>query len=78
MLYTHVAECIIFYTASVWYNGKVVAARRLLIIQRDLLLCVTECYNTVSNQALQVLSLVLPLDLRAAMERELHSPIQVR
>lgn len=44
-------------------------ANRLVRMQRGLLLCVTKFYATVSTDVLHVLSGVLPLDLRAELER---------
>lgn len=70
ILYALVAERIILYAAPIWYKGKLVLANRLQNIQRDIFLCVTKCFKTVSTYALNVFDWVLPLDQRAEMDQD--------
>lgn len=69
-LYSTIVERIVLYAVPVWYNCKVVLAKRLQSLQRSLLLWVTKCYKTVSTDALKVLAGVLPLDVRAEIYRD--------
>ena len=66
------------YAASNWYNDRRVINDRLLSIQRDLPFGVTKIYGTASTDALTILSGVLPLDLRASLERDYISLTQKR
>ncbi|XP_035212048.1 ribonuclease H-like [Stegodyphus dumicola] len=44
--------------------------QKLSQIQRSVLLCITKCYSTSPTSALQVLSGLMPLDIKAEMERK--------
>lgn len=63
-----VAKRIILHAALMWYSKKVALCRRRLRIEQGLLLWVTKCYNTVSADALNFLSGILPMGLRAELE----------
>lgn len=69
----------ILYAASIWYNDIVKLAGILLSIQGDhLLICVTKCYLTISTDSLDIMAGILPLDLRAGMNKGLAAFVRCR
>ena len=58
------------YAASIWYNDHRVINQRLQSMQKDLLLGISKCYGTTPMDVLIILSGVLPLNLRAGLERD--------
>ena len=62
--YHAVSEKQLTYAAASWYTSPTCHLKRKLIsIQRILLLQITRAYRSVSNQALSVISGILPIDL---------------
>lgn len=62
-IYLRATEKMTLYGGINWYKGTVRMTTKLAQIQRRSLIGVTKCYNTVSNETLQVLSGCIPLDL---------------
>ncbi|GBM24927.1 Putative protein in type-1 retrotransposable element R1DM [Araneus ventricosus] len=73
-IYLTILERIILYGVEIWYKVKM--NMKLLQIQRYPLLSITRTYKTTSNEALQVLSGCIPLDLKAQMLVEIDSKIR--
>lgn len=67
--YMIVSVPLVTYAAVVWFSnvGKVAFKRKLISLQRFMLLTITRCCRTVSSEALQVMAGKLPLDLVVAL-----------
>ncbi|GBM70354.1 Putative protein in type-1 retrotransposable element R1DM [Araneus ventricosus] len=66
-IYLTILERIILYGVEIWYLDRVKMNTKLLQIQRYPLLSITKAYRTTSNEALQILSGCIPIDLKAQM-----------
>ncbi|GBL95363.1 Putative protein in type-1 retrotransposable element R1DM [Araneus ventricosus] len=75
-IYQTILEKIILYGVEIWYRDGTKMNMKLLQIQRYPLLSITKAYKTTSNEALQVLSGCLPIDLRAQMTCEMDSKLR--
>ncbi|XP_035204469.1 uncharacterized protein LOC118179409 [Stegodyphus dumicola] len=71
-------ERMILYGCPIWHTGTARQKQKLLQIQRGALLSITKAYATTPTSALQVLSGILPLDLRAEMERQMYRLIHFK
>jgi ribonuclease HI len=63
-IYLMVIEPALIYGSSAWFDGTVKMNKNLESAQRTPLLRICNCFSTASTEALQVLSGVLPIDLR--------------
>ncbi|GBM59456.1 Putative protein in type-1 retrotransposable element R1DM [Araneus ventricosus] len=70
-VYLTILERIILYGVEIWYRNIVKMNMKLLQIQRYALLSITKAYRTTLNEALQILSGCIPIDLKAQMLLEL-------
>ncbi|GBL98946.1 hypothetical protein AVEN_227470-1 [Araneus ventricosus] len=75
-VYLTILERIILYGVEIWYKDRVKMNMKLLQIRRYPLLSITRTYKTTSNEALQILSGCLPIDLKAQMDVEIDSKIR--
>ncbi|GBN32880.1 Putative protein in type-1 retrotransposable element R1DM [Araneus ventricosus] len=75
-IYQTILEKIILYGVEIWYRDGTKMNMKLLQIQRYPLLSITKAYKTTSNEALQVLSGCLPIDLKAQMICEIDSKLR--
>ncbi|GBO11477.1 Putative protein in type-1 retrotransposable element R1DM [Araneus ventricosus] len=75
-IYLSILERIILYGVEIWYRDRVKMNAKLLQIQRYPLLSITKAYRTTSNEALQILSGCVPIDLKAQMIVEMDSNIR--
>ncbi|GBN40983.1 hypothetical protein AVEN_71266-1 [Araneus ventricosus] len=66
-IYLSTLERIILYGVEIWHRDRVKMNTKLLQIQRYPLLSITKAYRTTSNEALQILSGCVPIDLKAQM-----------
>ncbi|XP_035213931.1 uncharacterized protein LOC118187764 [Stegodyphus dumicola] len=62
----------ILYGCPIWHTGTARQKQKLLQLQRGAFLSITKAYATTPTSALQVLSGILPLDLRAEMEKQAY------
>lgn len=72
-IYTRGIERIITYGAPVWYKNTVVVQKKLKAIQRIPLITITKSYRTVSNNALNALASITPIQHRIEKEVELYN-----
>jgi ribonuclease HI len=63
-IYNMVIVPVMTYGCSAWFQNSAECCKKLLTLQRVPLLRITNCFRTVSNEALPVLAGVVPLDLR--------------
>ncbi|GBN08431.1 hypothetical protein AVEN_128653-1 [Araneus ventricosus] len=70
-VYQAILERIILYGVELWYRNGIKMNMKLLQILRYPPLSITKAYRTTSNEALQVLSGCIPIDLKAQMLCEL-------
>jgi ribonuclease HI len=63
-IYLGVIEPVILYGSSAWYDGTVRMEKNLANAQRTPLLKISNAFKTVSTEALQILTGILPIDLR--------------
>ncbi|GBO09590.1 Putative protein in type-1 retrotransposable element R1DM [Araneus ventricosus] len=75
-IYLSILERIILYGVEIWYKDRVKMNAKLLQIQRYPLLSITKAYRTTSNEALQILSGCVPIDLKAEMIVGMDSKIR--
>lgn len=69
-IYLRATERLALYGSPVWYQDSARMLTKLNQIQRRSLLGISKCYKTVSNEALQILTGCVPLDLTAKMESD--------
>jgi ribonuclease HI len=74
-IYLGVIEPVLLYGSSAWYDGTVKMDAKLSSAQRAPLLKICNAFKTVSTEAIQILTGILPLDLRI---RELKAYRQFR
>ncbi|GBM28771.1 hypothetical protein AVEN_177985-1 [Araneus ventricosus] len=75
-IYKTVFEKLIQYGSEIWYKDIVKINNKLIQIQRQPLLGITETYRTVSNEAIQVLNGCPPLDLKIRIENGMDRQIR--
>ncbi|KAG8230191.1 hypothetical protein J437_LFUL006123 [Ladona fulva] len=73
ILYKGLVESIILYGAEIW-GGTLnkILMKKLLSLQRNMLLLVSKAYRTVSGDALQVITGTLPIDLKVKERIQLY------
>ncbi|GBN27337.1 hypothetical protein AVEN_21560-1 [Araneus ventricosus] len=76
ILYKRALERIIVYAAPAWWAGSVNQRNKIITLQRQVLLAVTEAFRTTSTAALHVLSGIEPVDQVCDMETEIYKAKQ--
>lgn len=67
-----VIEKILLYGSEAWYRNQVRINNRLIQLHRIALLNITKCYRTVSDNAFNVLSGVVPIQLQAQKLQKIY------
>lgn len=75
-IYKLVIEKLTLYGAAIWFKPHAKILTKVPQLQRQAMLIITKCYNTVSYDALSILSGCLPIDLVLLKELEFQEDLK--